>query len=45
MSEKLGALIQTRRIRKLLKSKGKLCEEQETILRKQEEDLLDDLAD
>jgi len=40
----LGALIQTRRIKRAFEEEKELCEQQEKMLSDQENDLLDQLA-
>jgi len=45
MSKELGALIQTRRIKRAFKEEKELCEQQEKMLNDQENDLIDQLAD
>jgi len=45
MSERLGALIQTRRIKRAFKEEKELCDQQEKLLNDQENDLLDQLTD
>lgn len=44
MDKMLGALIQTRRIKKVLENEKQLCKKQKQLLTDQEDDLLDQIV-